>query len=153
MQMEVHTSIPQWMSQGFQTNNLPAYGINCWKLSLCGIFQFYLISVTEANGALREGVYEEFNHEKSWSFLPVFCVLTISGILLAGCHDPSVTEIGMHQWMRQTDGVDQRFSTFYWEIWKDWRKLLSTFKERKLPDSLSRSKICSPKTKFIFYLK
>lgn len=69
------------------------------KVSVCGIFQFYLKSVAKASGALRQRLCEKNLTMKKAHlnfFSQVFCVLTISGILLAGCLEPSVAEIGMH---------------------------------------------------------
>ena len=66
---------------------------------MCGIFQFYLKSVAKASGALRQRLCEKNLTMKKAHlnfFSQVFCVLTISGILLAGCLEPSVAEIGMH---------------------------------------------------------
>lgn len=151
--MGVRNSIPQLGESGIHPSHLLVYGVESWKHS--GWHFPALPDVSQWS--------QEFS---VWGTSPrdilIFSASTqcrdnlrnftgsVSGACC--CRDESARCMG------HTGGLHRRLSTFYWEIWKDRGKLDSSFKERKLPDSLSVrvmtwSKSGSPKAKYIFELK
>lgn len=129
-----------WLSE----SGIPTQQIAClWNKSLKAFSVWYFPGLPEICSCSQwwsdgEGVYEAFNHEKSYlnlfqkhsvSWLPQeFYWQVVMSLLLLRLECTTV-------WDKQMVWIS--FSTFYWEIWKDGGKLESPFNERKLPDSLS----------------
>lgn len=102
----------------------------------------------------REVVWEEFNHEKS--FLNLFHRYSVSwqsqGILLAGCLEPPVAEIGMHAPPDETNRwCRSEIFHFLLRNLKRWGKIRITIDGEKISRFLiiTWSKRCSP-TKLCF---
>lgn len=130
-----------WVSQGFQHSKLPVYRTNHWKLSLCGIFQYHLKSVTATSlsGALREGVCVRNLTMKNLILIFFSSVLHLDNLWnFIGCLSWAFCCRG---WNGLLDEANRWCGPeiFYFPLrnMKRWGKLESPLKESKHPDSLS----------------